>query len=114
LREQSDKTTHRHGQDLAAKVGVSKTTLINFEWDLKEEIDNLKAAELDALSDQFYLSTRERVKSLCDVLSRIQPELETLDLSSTQQNNCSQPARTSVEIRSVNDIGSMCPLCPED
>jgi hypothetical protein len=33
--------------------------LINWDWDLKEEIDNPKAVELEALYDKFYLSTRK-------------------------------------------------------
>jgi hypothetical protein len=33
--------------------------LINWDWDLKEEIDNPEAVELEALYDKFYLSTRK-------------------------------------------------------
>ena len=80
LREQSDKPTHSRWQDLAAKVEVSKTTLINWERDLKEEVDNLKAVELEALWDKFYLST-QHVEFFGDILSRIQRELETRELS---------------------------------
>ena len=67
---------------IAAEIGVSKTTLINWDRDLKEEIDNLKAVELEALYDKFYLSTRKQVEFFGDILSRIQRELETRDLSS--------------------------------
>jgi len=49
---------------------------------LKEEIDNLRAVELEALYDKFYLSTRRQVEFFGDTLSRIQRELETRDLSS--------------------------------
>ena len=49
---------------------------------MKEEIDNLKAVELEALYDKFYLSTRKQVEFFGDILSRIQRELETRDLSS--------------------------------
>ena len=44
---------------IGAEIGVSTTTLINWDWDLKEEIDNPKAVELEALYDKFYLSTRK-------------------------------------------------------
>ncbi len=40
---------------LAAEIEVSTTTLINWDGDLKEEIDNLKAVELEARYDKFYL-----------------------------------------------------------
>jgi DNA-binding XRE family transcriptional regulator len=83
LREQSDKPADSRWQDLAAKVEVSKTTLTNWERDLKEGRDNLKAVELEALSDKFYLATCKHVEFFRDKLSRIQRELETRDLSST-------------------------------
>jgi hypothetical protein len=55
--------------------------LINCDQDLKEEIDNLKAVELAAMYDKCYLSTREQVEFFGDMLSRIQRELETRELS---------------------------------
>lgn len=48
---------------------------------MKEEIDNLRAVELEALYDKFCLSTRKQVEFLGDILNRIQRELETRDLS---------------------------------
>jgi len=66
---------------IADEIGVSKTTLVNCEQDLKEQIDNLRAMELEALYDKYYLSTRKKVEFFGDVLSRIQGELETRDLS---------------------------------
>ena len=66
---------------IAAEIGVSKTTLINWDRDLKEDIDNLKAVELEAMYDKFYLSTRKQVEFFGDILSRIQREIETRDLS---------------------------------
>jgi transcriptional regulator with XRE-family HTH domain len=66
---------------IADEIGVSKTTLVNWEQDLKEQIDNLRAMELEALYDKYYLSVRKKVEFFGDVLSRIQSELETRDLS---------------------------------
>jgi hypothetical protein len=37
--------------------------------------------ELEAIDDKFYLSTRRQVEFFGDVLSRIQRELETQELS---------------------------------
>ncbi len=67
---------------IAAEIGVSKTTLLNRDQDLKEQIDNLKAVELEPMYDKFYLSTRKQVEFFGDLLRRIQRELETRDLSS--------------------------------
>jgi len=61
---------------------VSKTALINWEQDFKEEIDNLRAIGLEAMYDKYYLSVRKRVEFFGDVLGRIKHELETRDLSS--------------------------------
>jgi len=44
---------------IADEIGVSKPTLINWERDLKESIDNLQAAELEAMYDKYYLSVQE-------------------------------------------------------
>jgi hypothetical protein len=67
---------------IAAEIKVSKTTLINWDRDFKGEIDNLRAVELDAMYDKYDLSTRKKVEFFGDILSRIQRELETRDLSS--------------------------------
>jgi len=66
---------------IAAEINVSKTTLINWERDFREEIDNLRAVELEALYDKYYLSVRKKVEFFGDVLNRIQNELDTRDLS---------------------------------
>ena len=69
-------------REIAAKIKVSKTTLINWERDFREEIDNFRAIELEAMYNKFDLSTRKKVEFFGDVLSKIQRELETRDLSS--------------------------------
>lgn len=66
---------------IAVELEVSKTTLVNWERDLREEIDNLRAVEFEEMHDKFYLSSRKRVEFFGHILSRIQHELETRDLS---------------------------------
>lgn len=66
---------------IAAEIKVSKPTLINWEHDFREEIDNVRAMELEAMYDKYYLSVRKKVEFFGDVLNRIQSELETRDLS---------------------------------
>jgi len=67
---------------IADEIGVSKTSLINWEREFKESIDNLRAVELEALYDKYYLSVRKKVEFFGEVLSKIQSELEKRDLSS--------------------------------
>jgi transcriptional regulator with XRE-family HTH domain len=67
---------------IADELKVSKTTLINWNHEFKEEIDNLRAVELEAMNDKYDLSTRKKVEFFGDLLTRIQRELETRDLSS--------------------------------
>ena len=66
---------------IAAEINVSKPTLINWEHDFREEIDNAQAMELEAMYDKYFLSVRKKVEFFGDVLNRIQSELETRDLS---------------------------------
>jgi len=67
--------------EIAAEIGVSKPTLISWERDLKEQIDNRQAVELEATYDKYCLSVRKRVEFFGNVLSQIRDELETRDLS---------------------------------
>jgi hypothetical protein len=62
-------------------AGQRAPTLVNWEGDLKEQIDNLRAMELEAMYDKYHLSTRKKVEFFGDILSRIQRELETRELS---------------------------------
>ena len=66
---------------ISAELDVSKPTLISWERNFKEEIENVRAIELEAMYDKYYLSTRKKVEFFGDVLSRIQGELEMRDLS---------------------------------
>ena len=84
--ETKDRFIEMRGQGLplakiAAEINVSKPTLISWERNFKEEIDNVRAIELEAMYGKYYLSTRKKVEFFGDVLSRIQGELEMRDLS---------------------------------
>jgi transcriptional regulator with XRE-family HTH domain len=50
-------------KSIADELGVSKTTLVNWERDLKEQIDNVRAMELEVLYDRYYLSVARRSSS---------------------------------------------------
>jgi hypothetical protein len=66
---------------IAAELQVSKNTLVTWGQDLRMEIANLEAMELEAMYDKYRLSTRKQVEFFGETLSRIQGELETRDLS---------------------------------
>jgi transcriptional regulator with XRE-family HTH domain len=66
---------------ISTEINVSKPTLISWERNFKEEIDNVRAIELEAMYDKYYLSARKKVEFFGDVLKRIKDELETRDLS---------------------------------
>jgi transcriptional regulator with XRE-family HTH domain len=51
-------------KSIADELGVSKTTLVNWEQDLKEQVDNVRAMELEVLYDRYYLSVARRSSSL--------------------------------------------------
>jgi len=91
---------------IAAEINVSKTTLINWERDFREEIDNLRAVELEALYDKYYLSVRKKVEFFGDVLNRIRGELETRDLSTISTDKLFAMMRTSITRRSAHCLKS--------
>jgi hypothetical protein len=68
-------------ESIADENRVNKTTLVNWEQDLKEQVDNVRVMELKVLYDRYYLSVHKKVEFFGDVLSRIRGELETRDLS---------------------------------
>jgi len=66
---------------LARSLKVSKSTLSNWSIELEEEIASLKAMELEALAEQFYLLKEGRIRLLGGILKRIQKEALSRDLS---------------------------------
>ncbi len=62
------------------ELNVSKQTLINWQSEFVEEIDNLKSMELEALYEQFYLQKRQRIERFGKLLDRLQNEIESRDL----------------------------------
>lgn len=64
---------------IAKKLGVSKHTLINWSKDLKMEIANLKAIELEALYEKYYLTEKRRIELFGEKLKEIKEELDNRD-----------------------------------
>ena len=66
---------------IAKELKKSKPTLIDWSRELKEEVANLKALELETLYEKYYLQKEARLKTFGDMLNKIKAEIETRDLS---------------------------------
>ncbi|MGZ4926289.1 MAG: hypothetical protein ACXV4B_07550 [Halobacteriota archaeon] len=63
------------------ELGVSKPTLIKWGREFQEQIENIKAIELDSLMDEFYLTKKRRVEVLGELHKRAIEEVKNRDLS---------------------------------
>jgi transcriptional regulator with XRE-family HTH domain len=62
------------------KLKVSKSTLANWDRALEEEIASLKAMELEALYESYFLAKESRIRVLGQQLRRVQQELKSRGL----------------------------------
>lgn len=77
-------TLRAQGKSLAAiadMVGVRRQTVANWLSEHVEEVENLKAMELDALREACWMTTQARIERLSMRLEHITAELEKRDLS---------------------------------
>ena len=63
------------------EIGTGRRTLAKWESEFKEELENLKAVELDALQEEYLLTKQARLELLGAQFKRLKEELETRDLS---------------------------------
>ena len=66
---------------IAKELGKAKQTLIDWSKELREEIANLKALELEALYEKYYLLKEDRLKTFGDMLTKIKAEIDSRKLS---------------------------------
>jgi hypothetical protein len=66
---------------IAKELGKAKQTLIDWSKDLQEEIANVKALELEALYEKYYLLKEGKIQKYGAILSKITSELEERDFS---------------------------------
>ncbi len=64
---------------IAKKLDVSITTLSNWRQELEGEIATLKAEELDALYERYYMTKQQKITQLGRQLKSIQKELRSRD-----------------------------------
>jgi len=66
---------------IAKELGKAKQTLIDWSKELQDEIANLKAMELEALYQTYYLYRENRLQGFGIMLHKIREEIEGRDLS---------------------------------
>ena len=66
---------------ISEHLKVSQSTLINWSKELRDEIENMKAIELEAIRDENLLTEKGSVESIGALLKKITGELEKRDLS---------------------------------
>ena len=67
--------------NIAKELKIAKSTLIEWSKAYLTEIENLKAIELEALQEQFYLTKTARIELLGRQVERMKGELEKRDFS---------------------------------
>ena len=66
---------------IAKELGKAKQTLIDWSKELQDEIANLKALELEALYEKYYLLKETRLQTFGEMLTKIKTEVESRGLS---------------------------------
>jgi transposase len=66
---------------IAKRLRVSRSTLSDWQAELEEEIASLRAIELEALFEQYYISKEARIRLLGEQLKRVRLELNKRDLT---------------------------------
>jgi hypothetical protein len=66
---------------IADELSVGRQTLVNWERKHKEQIENLKAIELDALLERHRLTAQAQIESYGVELARVTEELQKRDLT---------------------------------
>lgn len=66
---------------IAKKLGKAKQTLIDWGKELEDEIANLKALELEALYEKYYLLKESRIETFGGLVKKLKDEVMSRDLS---------------------------------
>jgi len=65
---------------VAKRIGISVQTASNWHHELEEDIARLRAAEIEALNEAYFLAKEARIRLLGGQLRAIREELERRDL----------------------------------
>ncbi len=66
---------------IAKELGKAKQTLIDWGKELQDEIANLKAIELEALYEKYYLLKESRIETFGELVKKLKDEVMSRDLS---------------------------------
>jgi len=66
---------------ISKQMKVAKSTLIDWSKEFELEVSNLKAMELEALQEQYYIAKKTRIEIVGEHTKKIQEELMKRDLS---------------------------------
>jgi len=66
---------------IAKELGKAKQTLIDWSKELQDEIANVKALELEALYEKYFLLKESKISNYGAILSKITTELKSRDFS---------------------------------
>lgn len=66
---------------IAKELGKAKQTLIDWSKELQDEIANLKALELEALYESYFLLKENRLQTFGGLLNKLKDEVLSRDLS---------------------------------
>ena len=66
---------------IAKKLKTAKQTLINLSGTYSVEISHLKALELEALQEEYFLTREGKIKLLGEAVKKLKTELDKRDLS---------------------------------
>lgn len=66
---------------IAQELGKAKQTLIDWSKELQDEIANVKALELEALYERYYLLKESRLQTFGEMITKIKAEIEKRQLS---------------------------------
>ena len=66
---------------IAKKLKTAKQTLINWSGTYSVEISHLKALELEALQEEYFLTKEGKIKLLGEAVKKLKTELDKRDLS---------------------------------
>jgi len=66
---------------IAKELGKAKQTLIDWSKDLQDEIANLRAMELEAIYESYYLLKENRLETFGGLLNKIKDEVLSRDLT---------------------------------
>ena len=88
----------------ADELGVGKQTLVRWEREHKEQIENLKAIELEALTERYRLTVQAQVERYGAFLEQVTEELRKRDLTTVPTSKL-----FDIMVKLESRVEAMCP-----